>query len=291
MYIMNNYHTHTYHCRHAIGTEKEMVEAAIKAGFSEIGISDHVPLPHFRKHLIKAMPSIFNSKTGIWSWAKACLTNGPGIRMPYKEKNDYLNALNQLKQEYQTQIKIYKGFECEYFKEYLPYYQRLLENKEVDYLIFGHHFNKYSTSAMYYGCANLNKNDVKSYVDGAIEAMQTGLFKYFAHPDLFFTGYHYWDSFVENEVERMLKVAKQCDIILEINGGGFTRKLVTINNEKMYPYPNRYFWQKVKELDCKVIIGLDAHSPMELDCEMYHRLESFAKELSLKPLEKLTFDK
>jgi Histidinol phosphatase and related hydrolases of the PHP family len=284
---MNNYHTHTYRCHHASGTEKEMVETAISEGFQEIGISDHVPLPHFRWHLIKALPYIFKSKRSVLSWLKAFMLNGPGMRMPYSEKKQYLAELENLKQQYCGRIQIYKGFECEYFKTYLPYYRQLLERKEVDYLIFGHHYHRYSVSALYYGRAKLSKKDVSDYVDEALEAMQTGIFRYFAHPDLFFIGYHQWDSFVENEIKRMLCVAKQNDIILEINAGGLSRENVMINDEKIPPYPNPYFWQMVKEMDCKVMIGLDAHTPSQLDQLMYQRLVKFADKYGLKPLESL----
>lgn len=286
-FIMNNYHTHTYRCHHASGTEKEMVEAAISEGFQEIGISDHVPLPYFRWHLLKAIPYIFKSKRSVLSWLKTFVLNGPGMRMPYSDKKQYLAELENLKQQYHGHIQIYKGFECEYFKTYLPYYRQLLERKEVDYLIFGHHYHQYSVSALYYGRAKLSKKDVSNYVDEAIEAMQTGIFRYFAHPDLFFIGYHQWDSFVENEIKRMLCVAKQNDIILEINAGGLSRENVMINDEKIPPYPNPYFWQMVKEMDCKVMIGLDAHTPSQLDQLMYQRLIKFADKYGLKPLDSL----
>ena len=264
-----------------------MLFRSISEGFQEIGISDHVPLPHFRWHLIKALPYIFKSKRSVLSWLKAFMLNGPGMRMPYSEKKQYLAELENLKQQYRGQIQIYKGFECEYFKTYLPYYRQLLERKEVDYLIFGHHYHRYSVSALYYGRAKLSKKDVSDYVDEAIEAMQTGIFRYFAHPDLFFIGYHQWDSFVENEIKRMLCVAKQNDIILEINAGGLSRENVMINDEKIPPYPNPYFWQMVKEMDCKVMIGLDAHTPSQLDQLMYQRLIKFADKYGLKPLDSL----
>ncbi len=32
---MQNFHTHTYRCHHAKGSDREYVEAAIKAGYTE----------------------------------------------------------------------------------------------------------------------------------------------------------------------------------------------------------------------------------------------------------------
>ena len=40
-----NYHTHTIRCHHAVGTEREYIEAAIAAGITELGFSDHSPYP------------------------------------------------------------------------------------------------------------------------------------------------------------------------------------------------------------------------------------------------------
>ena len=47
-----NYHTHTYRCGHANGNEEEMIQAAINMGIEDLGMCGHVPLPHYRKHLI-----------------------------------------------------------------------------------------------------------------------------------------------------------------------------------------------------------------------------------------------
>ena len=41
--MIANYHTHTWRCRHADGTEREYVETAIEAGLKILGFSDHTP--------------------------------------------------------------------------------------------------------------------------------------------------------------------------------------------------------------------------------------------------------
>ena len=42
---MNNYHTHTYRCFHAYGTEEDYVQEAIRQNMQELGFSDHGPFP------------------------------------------------------------------------------------------------------------------------------------------------------------------------------------------------------------------------------------------------------
>ena len=53
-----NFHTHTYRCGHANGSEEDMICAAMKMGIEELGLSEHVPLPHYRQHLFKSLVAI-----------------------------------------------------------------------------------------------------------------------------------------------------------------------------------------------------------------------------------------
>lgn len=279
---MNNYHTHTYRCTHAKGTEEMMVQAAIKEGYQVLGFSEHVPLPHFRWHLIKALPFAIRGFWSTLSWIKAFLFNGPGMRMPYKEKKEHLKAIVDAKSKYKDQIKILTGFECEYIEEYLPYYRKMLENHEVDYLILGHHYRKYSVGRRYYGRPNLTIKDIKNYVKEAKKAMNTGLFSYFAHPDLFMRGYHDWNKEVEALVYELCECAKANHIPLELNAGGIRGEKITIQGRECYCYPNIFFWEVASQVGCEAIIGMDAHDPQHLNKEDYLKLEDFAKKLNLK---------
>lgn len=285
---MNNYHTHTQRCRHAVGDERAMVEAAIAFGSQEIGFSDHVPLPDFRKHLREAFPLAHDSLHHFLSWSKAYFNNGPGIRMPYQEMEAYLHSLDHLKKEYAGTITIYKGFECEYFEAYLPFYRSLLQTHQVDYLIFGHHYHEYAIASRYYGKKTLTQEEVQHYFQTAIQALDSGLFSYFAHPDLFFCGYHEQSEWLAAQICKMLESAKKTQVVLEINASGFHKQKVPINGEMVYPYPNRFFWQLVKKYDCPVMIGLDAHSPTDFNHDIYQQAIAFCSDIGLTPKANLT---
>ena len=41
--MKHNYHTHTFRCNHASGTDREYVERAIENGMKTLGFSDHAP--------------------------------------------------------------------------------------------------------------------------------------------------------------------------------------------------------------------------------------------------------
>ena len=43
--MKTNFHTHNYRCGHAVGNVEDYVKVAINEGYSELGISDHAPVP------------------------------------------------------------------------------------------------------------------------------------------------------------------------------------------------------------------------------------------------------
>ena len=79
-----NYHTHTYRCGHANGNEEDMIQAAIDMGIEELGMCCHVPFPHYRKHLIRSLPSVRGVRS-LLSLLKAIIKDGPNMRMPYRD--------------------------------------------------------------------------------------------------------------------------------------------------------------------------------------------------------------
>ena len=42
-FLIANYHTHTWRCNHASGSERQYVENALQAGLVVLGFSDHAP--------------------------------------------------------------------------------------------------------------------------------------------------------------------------------------------------------------------------------------------------------
>ena len=92
-YLKANYHTHTVYCKHAWGTMREYIEAAIENGIQILGFSDHVPFPEDGEYV-------------------------SDIRMSMEEAASYVEDIRALQDEYKDRIKIYIGFEAEYVKDY-----------------------------------------------------------------------------------------------------------------------------------------------------------------------------
>lgn len=222
-YLIANYHTHTTRCKHARGTEREYIEAAIRAGIQILGFSDHVPCPF---------------KDGFVS----------GIRMDMEQAEEYVSAIRSLQKEYEGQIRLLVGFEAEYMPEYFEEQMALFDRIGIDYMIMGQHFLQSEQKGPYTGTPTEDEEFMIAYVDRVIEGMKTGRFMYLAHPDLI----HYKgeDALYEREMVRMCRALKDMNIPLEIN-------LLGLLGGKHYP--RERFWEIAGKAGNEVILGIDAH--------------------------------
>ena len=254
--MIANYHTHTPRCRHATGSEREYVENAIKAGLQVLGFSDH-------------SPQIFPG--GYYST----------FRMYPEQLNDYVQTVLALRAEYAGQIEIPLGLELEYYPGLIGVLLPILQDQPMDYLLLGQHFVGNEYDDHYTGYPTEEKRLLQQYCDQTIDAMQTGLFACFAHPDL--VNFRGDTATYVRQIRRICREAKSCGIPLEYN-------LLGLSEGKHYP--NIRFWEVAAEEGCAVILGRDAHRPDALLDEKYPQmaLETLRK-LGLTPLERLDLAK
>lgn len=223
-----NYHTHTWRCNHAAGTEEEYFQAAIGRGLETLGFSDHTPY-------------LFSS--GYVS----------RIRMLPEQVDDYVSCLTSLKKKYSTQINTFIGVEAEYFPAYFRDTLTFLRDHGIEYMILGQHFIENEPDGIYSGKLTSDKEIMKQYCRQSLEAIQTGVFSYFAHPDLI--QYVGDMDFYKKEMRHLIREAAACGIPMEIN-------LLGILEGRHYP--GQTFLECVAEENCPVIIGCDAHAPKQL---------------------------
>ncbi len=244
-----NYHTHTFRCRHASSEdEREYVESAIAAGYTELGFSDHTPMP---------LPN------GI---DPADCERFMGMRMTMQETEDYVNKLLQLREQYKNDIKIHIGFEVEYIPEVFDGLMDFLGGFPTDYIIMGQHFNTVLNDKMtYFGAETRSRQVLTEYADLVCEGIKTGKFTYVAHPDL--CNFHGLLKVYEREMRRIIETAKENSVPLEINLLGID----TVRN-----YPNNVFWSLASDIGCDVIIGSDAH---EASCVKPERALYYAEKI------------
>ena len=150
--MLCSYHTHTYRCHHAQGEDEEYILRAIDAGMTELGFADHTPYPM----------GDFCSK----------------FRMPLEDAAGYFASLCALREKYRDQIKIYIGFEAEYYPRWFDGLLRFLEQFPCDYLLQGQHFlgNEIDPKERYNAKPFEEEADLERYVTQTCEGMRTGAF-------------------------------------------------------------------------------------------------------------------
>lgn len=234
----HNFHTHTYRCKHAEGEVDEYCKRAIDLGMETLGFSDHAAMPDDR-------------------WQQA--------RMAYDELDGYLNAIDRAQEEF-PELKILKGMECEYVPQLHSYYEdELFGAREFDYLVGASHFFLDDEGQWHgtYGGTRDSKT-LRQYANYTIEMMQTGLFSFIAHPDLFGNCYATWDEDTASISRDILVAAKELDVGMEINALGLRKQAHKRSNNPYPLYPWLPFWELAAEYDAPVIVNSDAHRPEDL---------------------------
>ncbi len=218
-----NYHTHTWRCRHAEDNERAYVQAALDTGLKVLGFSDHTPYPF---------------DDGFCS----------DFRMRCDQTEDYIGTIAALRDEYRGDIDIHIGFEAEYYPRYFERLLEMLEPTGYEYLILGQHLLGNERGEQSCFAETEDTARLRAYTDQCIEALHTGVFSCFAHPDLLhFVGD---ETAYRAEARRLCRAAKACGVPLEINllGMGLHRH-----------YPCEPFWEEAAVVGNAVILGWDAH--------------------------------
>ena len=81
-------------------------------------------------------------------------------------------------------------------------------------MILGNHFNKYTVHTRYYGKMDISDEEIISYKNDLLKALDTNLFSYVAHPDLFMVGKVYFDELCENITREICQKALEKDVPL-----------------------------------------------------------------------------
>lgn len=258
---MKNYHTHTERCGHAWGADEEFVQAAIEAGYTTLGFSEHSP----------------------WPFADGYQEIDSRQRMPFDGLESYLRDMQALKEKYKDQIEIKIGLECEYFPRYFDWLKTV--RPSVDYLLLGVHCSEHDEHLTHYYARYNTPEQVEEYLRCALAGMESGLFAYLAHPDLCLGDNPDYDEVCKNAVHSICRKAKQLDMPLEYNLYGIDKQ--SRGRQKGLGYPCRIFWETAAEYGCRTIIGVDAHRPIHLNRQRYLDARAFLESLGLTIMEEI----
>ena len=245
--LLFNYHTHTYRCGHASGSDEDYVKAALEGRYKVLGFSDHAPYKNY---------------------------SHKGIHMEWNELDGYIKSINDLKEKYKNQIEIKLGLETEFIPSLIEEKREL--RSKVDYLILGQHFDSPAGKGFNAFYEN-DEDEILRYAHVVCEGLDSGLFTYLAHPDVILTNQEEFSDAIIVAANMIGKKVSEKKIPVEINIQGSYRDKHLLNNRQEYYYPNHSFWKILSAYDIKVVVGIDAHNPYQLT--EYERINKVLNEL------------
>jgi histidinol-phosphatase (PHP family) len=244
MVLPPDYHMHTPLCRHACGTPSEYAAQALRLGLSEIGFTDHSPMP----------------EDGFDDW-----------RMRASEIDAYVAMVHEAQAHYPA-LSIKLGLEVDFLPGMEDWIRDLRQRHPWDYFIGSVHYIGGGWDIDNpYRMAEWKKHDVfevwSEYFERLTQAAASGLFDIIGHADLAKKFRHRPDRDCTGLYERFLRAAKSTGAAIEINTAGLRKDC-----QEMYPSP--FILQQASRLGIGLTFGSDAHRPEEVGAD-------FAAALSL----------
>ncbi len=236
--ILSNFHTHTSYCD-GKNTCEEMIQAALKSGFSRLGFSGHGYTPFDLSFCMSA-----------------------------ENQQKYISEINDLKEKYKGKIDILCGIEQDILSEE--------DTSMFDYVILSSHY--ISGKGKRYDVDNtpeIVSNAINEIFDGDpmkyaevyySDVAKTPRCDIVGHFDLltkFDEKHHFFDTsskkYKEFALDALREVAKRNNLF-EINTGAISRGWRTS------PYPEPFLLEEMKRLGCEIIINSDCHDANNLSC-------------------------
>lgn len=254
-----DYHTHTPLCLHASGTPQEYVQAAIRTGLREYGISDHAPMP--------------GEPFDDW-------------RMKQAHMGAYLDWIRESQETAARQgLTVKCGLECDWFPGIEPWVEHLCGLHDWDYLIGSVHYlgeKEEFDNPLRMDFWNTTKVEDawaqywKRYRDMAA----SGLFQIMGHADLIKKFGFRPSGDLRPYYEPALEAMRQSGACLELNTAGWRNKCEE-------QYPSGEFLQMAAEMDIPLTISSDAHKPEDVGRD-FHRAAELARRSGFRRLASFT---
>ena len=229
-----DYHTHTPLCHHAEGRPEAFVDAALAAGLTEYGISDHAPV----------RPEPFDD----WRMLEA--------RLP-----DYFRWIEDARRHADGRLPVRAGLECDWLPDCEPWIAELAARYDWDYLIGSVHYLGGWDFDNPKWIGRWQGEDLESvwtrYWKTYAAMADSGLFDILGHPDLI-------KKFVrgpEGDLDRFygpaIEAVAASGCAIEINTAGRHKPCA-----EAYPAPR--FLELARQAGVPLVISSDAHAPAEV---------------------------
>jgi histidinol-phosphatase (PHP family) len=234
MSLPADYHMHTPLCRHATGEPGEYARRAVAIGLTEIGFSDHSPMP----------------RDDFDHW-----------RMYDRQLDEYVAKVQQAQKDF-PDLAIRLALEVDYLPGGEDWIRRLAARHPWDYFIGSVHYvsddwvvdNPHEISKW----KNRDPFEVWSaYFERLTRAAETGFFEIIGHVDLPKKFGHRPQQDCTPLYEKFLATAKKHNCAIELNTAGLRKDCGEI-------YPSRHILELAFQKGVPITFGSDAHKPEEV---------------------------
>ena len=228
-----DYHSHTPLCHHASGTPGDYVEAALAAGVTEYGISDHAP-----------------TESPFDDW-----------RMDAAELPAYFDWITEARACAAGRLPVRAGLECDWLPGCRSWIEALADRFAWDYLIGSVH---------YLGDWNFDgpkwigrweelgvEEGWTRYWEAYAEMARSGLFDLLAHPDLIKKFGQRPDGDLARFYEPAVEAIAAAGCAIELNTAGWHKPCAE-------QYPAMEFLALAGSAGISLAISSDAHAPEEI---------------------------
>lgn len=229
-----DYHTHTPLCRHAIGEPTELAAQAVKVGLTEMGFSDHSPMP----------------RDDFDDW-----------RMKAADLDAYVASVEQARRDH-PKLTIKLALEVDYLPGGEDWIRDLAARHPWDYFIGSVHYVSDSWAvddpAQRVEWKNRDPLEVwTAYFERLTLAAESGLFDIIGHADLCKKFAIYPQQDCTPLFTRFLQAVKRHGLALELNTAGLRKDCREI-------YPSPRLVHLAAQLGIPITFGSDAHAPAEV---------------------------
>ncbi|KAB2650198.1 MAG: histidinol-phosphatase [Verrucomicrobia bacterium] len=234
MSLPPDYHMHTPLCRHASGEPADYARRAVELGFTEIGFSDHSPMP----------------RDDFDEW-----------RMFNSQLDEYVEKVRRAQREF-PQLTIRLAMEVDYLPGHEDWIRDLAARHPWDYFIGSVHYVSETWAiddpSKLSEWKHRDAFEVWSvYFDWLTRAAESGLFDIIGHADLPKKFGHRPTKDCTPLYERFLTAAKKHNCAIELNTAGLRKDCKEI-------YPNRQILELAFAKGVPITFGSDAHKPEEV---------------------------
>jgi histidinol-phosphatase (PHP family) len=229
-----DYHMHTRLCRHAVGDATDLAAQAVKLGLSEIGFSEHNPMPR--------------DDYDDWHPLQA-------------DFEEYIEQVTKARRDH-PQLKIKIALEMDYIPGMEDWIRELTARHPWDYLIGAVHYVSETWDLDNpKKISEWKRHDAfevwSDYFDRLTRAAESGFFNIIAHADLCKKFCFYPERDCTPLFTRLVQAIKKHGLAMELNTAGLRKDCKEI-------YPSAPIVGLAAQMGVPITFASDAHAPGEV---------------------------